>query len=253
MLANRLRFIVIKEPLCSCYYHRSAITPHSYSWLARTSNYIKASILSKHNETTQRVRDLKPPTLWKETDLGLSKTKTKLMKRERDFKSIRDNVKTMASNGKVSLRNFFKRSIETTYQLGSSTLELARLKLVNTLKSMNEIIVLWLQSLAPRMKRVMLELSKKLWEYSKSFFNACMLSVGSRLQSHVLLPVTNYIKKTGQGAKFWIWWWSLAAIAVYGISTTVPKELIRILLKDPNEHNKKDIEGPITNESENSK
>ena len=25
----------------------------------------------------------------------------------------------------------------------------------------------------------------------------------------------------------WIWWWSLAAIGVYGVATTVPKELIR--------------------------
>jgi hypothetical protein len=24
-----------------------------------------------------------------------------------------------------------------------------------------------------------------------------------------------------------LWWWSLAAVGVYGVSTTVPKELIR--------------------------
>jgi hypothetical protein len=28
----------------------------------------------------------------------------------------------------------------------------------------------------------------------------------------------------------WFWWWSLAAIGVYGIATTIPKELIRYAL-----------------------
>ena len=35
-------------------------------------------------------------------------------------------------------------------------------------------------------------------------------------------------KKASTFALRWLWWWSLAAVGVYGIATTVPKELVRI-------------------------
>jgi hypothetical protein len=52
----------------------------------------------------------------------------------------------------------------------------------------------------------------------------------------------------------WIWWWSLAAIGVYGIATTVPRELVRYALggnsgkqlKD-NEEGKNEEETPKSN------
>lgn len=34
-------------------------------------------------------------------------------------------------------------------------------------------------------------------------------------------------QETGRKAIRWLWWWSLAAVGVYGIATTVPRELIR--------------------------
>lgn len=33
----------------------------------------------------------------------------------------------------------------------------------------------------------------------------------------------------------WMWWWSLAAIGVYGVATTVPKELVRQVFRDKEE------------------
>jgi hypothetical protein len=52
----------------------------------------------------------------------------------------------------------------------------------------------------------------------------------------------------------WLWWWSLAAIGVYGIATTVPRELVRYALdgnsgkqlKD-NEEGKNEEEKPKSN------
>lgn len=35
-------------------------------------------------------------------------------------------------------------------------------------------------------------------------------------------------KKASTIALRWLWWWSLAAVGIYGIATTVPKELVRI-------------------------
>ena len=31
---------------------------------------------------------------------------------------------------------------------------------------------------------------------------------------------------------WWLWWWSLAAIGVYGIATTLPKELVKIAFEN---------------------
>jgi hypothetical protein len=41
----------------------------------------------------------------------------------------------------------------------------------------------------------------------------------------------------------WLWWWSLAAIGVYGIATTVPRELVKYALVGDSGKQLKDNEG----------
>lgn len=40
--------------------------------------------------------------------------------------------------------------------------------------------------------------------------------------------VTDYVESNGNGVLRKLGWWTLAAIAVYGVATTVPKELVRV-------------------------
>jgi hypothetical protein len=59
-------------------------------------------------------------------------------------------------------------------------------------------------------------------------------SASSLWHAHVIHPLQNawqhHFVSRWKSISMWknsLWWWSLTAIAVYGISTTVPKELIR--------------------------
>lgn len=47
-------------------------------------------------------------------------------------------------------------------------------------------------------------------------------------------PISDYVRGALPQSVRWIGWWSLAAIAVYGIATTVPKEVVRHYLNRPN-------------------
>jgi hypothetical protein len=38
------------------------------------------------------------------------------------------------------------------------------------------------------------------------------------------------VQETGRKAIRWLWWWSLAAIGVYGVATTIPREFVRYAL-----------------------
>jgi hypothetical protein len=62
-----------------------------------------------------------------------------------------------------------------------------------------------------------------------------MTGITSTVQTKVVKPMSKYYADLSSsssssigGVARWLWWWSLAAVAVYGIATTVPKELIRV-------------------------
>lgn len=54
----------------------------------------------------------------------------------------------------------------------------------------------------------------------------------TNVQTRVVRPISKYIDSTGGSAVRGLWWWSLAAVGVYGIATTVPKELIRVAFEE---------------------
>jgi len=70
-------------------------------------------------------------------------------------------------------------------------------------------------------------LSESVQRSARSITSGVVSSVKSQTKQ-----VTDYVESSGGGAVRKIWWWSLAAIGVYGVATTVPKELIRVAFDD---------------------
>ena len=71
----------------------------------------------------------------------------------------------------------------------------------------------------------------------QSGFQRVSSTLYSSVKAKVVQPISQYITTSGSGTIRWLWWWSLAAVAVYGVATTVPKELIHVAFDK-----KKDVE-----------
>ena len=61
---------------------------------------------------------------------------------------------------------------------------------------------------------------------AKESSNKVLSKASERIQNGSLGMFGN-VQEFGQSTLRWFWWWSLAVVAVYGIATTLPKELIR--------------------------
>lgn len=125
------------------------------------------------------------------------------------------SAKTAVLKAAESGRTMASKSAESAPRVMSSMLQFAKDRSSNLLRAAGNFAVSSAQT--------------SLLLMGNSFQKA--LKVGSsKLASSAraqVRPMIEYVENSGGSVARQFWWWSLAAVGIYGVATTVPKELIR--------------------------
>lgn len=137
-----------------------------------------------------------------------------------------------ASKTTESAKILASKASESALSMGHTISERAKTAAVSTSESIQSKTAAFLQSLGPRLVSFVRSSTMFVIQRFQSTLQVAVNGLVTRVRTRVIRPIREYIDSTGGGVVRSLWWWSLAAVGVYGIATTVPKELIRVAFKE---------------------
>jgi hypothetical protein len=143
-----------------------------------------------------------------------------------------------AASTKASL----KQITQPSQQALQKSVEIASSQLANTA---SQIVQAGSDSIAKPAQKVMLSSSEQLSK-SVASASAAVSTTASQVAQSTKETIISEFRVMRQEALWWLWWWSLAAIAVYGLATTLPGELLREYHRRRGLDNKRRIEADKT-------
>lgn len=124
------------------------------------------------------------------------------------------------------------KAAESARSLGQTISEIATTAAVSTAESIQTKTTAFFRSLRPRLFSFVRSSTMMLIQSVQNTLQFAANRLMTNVQTRVVRPISEYIDSTGGSAARWMWWWSLAAVGVYGVATTVPKELIRVVFEE---------------------
>lgn len=141
----------------------------------------------------------------------------------------------VASKATNSAKKLGVTAAENASRLGTKVSERATQLLLSTASFLQKKTLDVLHSLGSKFASIIQSSVRTVVQGVQRSVQQALSGIASTVEMQVVQPISKYYvdmssstKSTIGGVARWLWWWSLAAVAVYGIATTVPKELIRV-------------------------
>jgi hypothetical protein len=202
------------------------------SWIQRVANYLSASTTRRPPPQSNPPRDA--PNLLGNDQSQTSTTSTS---------TTRPNSSSSSIDAKTTISGTLGTGL---WHRAAPYLEHAGHSLGQAARSVGAAVTRNVQSTVSSVGDSLQEASRRYWSTRRAWIqrrvqmawhhaSQRMQSLGTSVGEAVTRPVrtaATQIAQQWQQGRVWnrFWWWSLAAIAVYGVATTLPKEMVRLVL-----------------------
>jgi ElaB/YqjD/DUF883 family membrane-anchored ribosome-binding protein len=159
-------------------------------------------------------------------------------------KAASDAVRATSSTVSHQVKSATKTASDASYRAVSNTTETIKASSKNAAKDASERI----QSATKTASDASYRAVSNTTETIKASSKAAAKDASERIRK-TTFGVLGNAQESGKKVLRWIWWWSLAAIGVYGIASTVPRELVRYALEGDGK--KKEEGNDLTENKEN--